>query len=67
MVLTGEGRLGPDIWPEIPQQAETTESIIRTTWNTEAMWQQKGSRKPECPLAPTGKEVKYICTLLFYD
>ncbi len=37
MVLTGEGRLGPDIWLETPQQAESMESIMRITWNTEAM------------------------------
>ncbi len=29
MVLTSEGRLGPDIWPEIPQQAESPESMMR--------------------------------------
>ncbi len=37
MVLTGEGRLGPDIWPETTQQAESTESMLRTMWNVEAM------------------------------
>ncbi len=67
MVLTGKGRLGPDIWPEIPQQAESTESMMRTTWNAEAMWRQKGSGKPDCPLAPTGKEARYVCALLFCD
>ncbi len=67
MVLTGEGRLGPDIWPETPQQAESTESMMRTTWNTEAMWQQKGSGKLDYPFAPTSKEAKHVHALLLCD
>ena len=67
MVLTGEGRLGPDIWPETPQQAESTESMMRITWNTEAMRRQKASGKPDCPLAPTGKEARHVRALLFCD
>ncbi len=67
MVLTGEGRLGPDIWPETPQQAESTESMMRTTWNTEAMRRRKGSGKPDCPWAPTGKEARHLRALFFYD
>ncbi len=38
MVLTVEGRLGPDIWPETPEQAESTENMLRTTWNAKAMY-----------------------------
>ncbi len=67
MVLTGEGRLGPDIWPESPQQAKSTESMMRTTWNIEAMRRRKGSGKPDCPLTPTGKVVRHIHALLFCD
>ncbi len=67
MVLIGKGRLGSYMGPETPYQAESTESIIRTTWNTEAMWQQKSTRKPDCSLTPTGKEVRHIRVLLFYD
>ncbi len=67
MVLTGEGYLGPDIWPKTPQQAESTKSILRTTWNTEARRQQKDSGKPDYPLAPTGKEVRHVHALLFCD
>ncbi len=37
MVLTGKGRLGLDIWLETPQQAKSTESMMRTTWNAKAM------------------------------
>ncbi len=65
MVLTGKGRLGRDIWPETPQQAESTESMMRTTWNIEVMWRRKDSGKPDCPLAPTGKEARHVCALLF--
>ncbi len=67
MVLTGEGRLGPDIWPKTPQQVESTESMMRTTWNTEAMRQQKDSGKPDYPLAPMGKEARHVRALLFCD
>ena len=31
------------------------------------MRQQKDNEKPNCSLAPTGKEAKYVYTLLFYD
>ncbi len=65
MVLTGKGHLGSDIWPETPKQAESTESMMRTTWNAEAMRQQKGSGKPDYPLAPTGMEARHVRALLF--
>ena len=29
MVLTGEGRLGPDIWPETPKQAGSAKNMMR--------------------------------------
>ncbi len=67
MVLTGKGRLGPDIWPETPQQAESIESMMRITWNTEALRRQKGRGKPNCPLAPTRKEARQVRALLFCD
>ena len=67
MVLTGKRRLGPDIWPETPQQAKSTESMMRITWNTEAMRRRKASGKPDCPLAPTGKEARHVRALLFCD
>ena len=60
MVLTGEERLGPDIWPETLQQAESMESIMRITWNTEAMRRQNASGKPDCLLAPTDKDAKHM-------
>ena len=67
MVLTVERHLGPDIWPKTPQQAKIMESIIRITWNTEAMQQQKASGKPNCPLVSTGKETRhvvYFCSVI---
>ncbi len=67
MVLTGEGRLAPDIWPETPQQAESTESMMGITWNAEAIWRQKCSGKPDRPLALTGKEARYVRALFFCD
>ncbi len=67
MVLTGEGRLGSDIWPETPQQAESTENMLRITWNIEVMRRQKGSGKPNCPLAPMGKEARHVRAILFCD
>lgn len=30
MVLTGKKCLGPDLWPEIPNQAEGIKDMIRT-------------------------------------
>ncbi len=58
---------GLDIWPKTPQQAKSIESIMKTTWNTEAMWQQKGSEKPNCLLVSTGKEARYVYAFLFCD
>lgn len=35
-ILTGEGYLGPDIWPEVADQIEGMEDITRKVWATEA-------------------------------
>ncbi len=67
MVLTDKGYLGPDILPKTSQQAENTESMMRTMWNSKAIRQQKGSGKPDCPLAPMGKEARHVRALLFCD
>ena len=37
MVIRGEGRSGPDIWPETPNQGIGTEDMIFTIWSKEAM------------------------------
>lgn len=59
MVITGEGRAGPDIWPETPEQAENT---IRTTWDKEVHRKRKASGIKMCPLSHSGKEARYICS-----
>ncbi len=60
MVFTGKGRLRPKIWPKTPQQAESTENMMKTTWNAEAMQQQKSRGKSDCLLPPTGKEERHV-------
>ncbi len=35
IVLTNNGRLDPDIWPETPNQAESIEEMMRTIWAEE--------------------------------
>ena len=67
MVLTGERRLGADIWLETSQQAESTGSIMRITWNTVTMQGQKASGKLNCLLALTNKEARHVRVLLFSD
>ena len=60
IVLTGKGRPGPDIWPETPEQAESTEDMIRSIWGKEAHWQSKTSGTKSCLLSPFGKEVRFM-------
>ncbi len=67
MVLTGEGRLGPDIWPETPGQVESMESMIRIIWGMEVNRRQKTSGTPDSLLSPTGKEARHTRLLLFCD
>ncbi len=67
MVLTGKGRLAPDIWPETPGQAESMESMMRTIWGMEANCRQKASGTPDSPLSLTGKEARHVRLLLFCD
>ena len=37
MVITNEGRSGPNIWPETPNQGTGTEDMILITWYKKAM------------------------------
>ena len=67
MVLTKEGRLRPDIWPESPQQIESTKNMIRAAWNTKAMRWQNASKTLDSPLSSTNKEAKHVSALLIYD
>ena len=39
MLITSERRLGPDIWPETPNQGTSTEDMIIIIWYKEAMKQ----------------------------
>lgn len=41
MVMIGEVRSGPDIWPETFNQGTGTEEMILTTWYKEAMKQNR--------------------------
>ena len=60
MVLTGKGRPGPDIWPETPEQAESTEDMMRSIWGKEAHWRCKASRIKSCLLSLSGKEARFM-------
>ncbi len=64
MVLTNNGHLGPDIWPETPDQAEDTEKIMRTVWAEEVHRRQKASRTKTCSLSPSGKEARHVSPLI---
>ena len=55
MILTGEGRLRPNIWPKTFQQAKSTKSIMRAVCNTKAMRRQNASGILDSPLSLTGK------------
>lgn len=57
MVITGEKRLGPDIWPEIPNQSTGTEDIIFTTYYKEAIKQTEIKHKQHHLQSPSIKEV----------
>ena len=67
MVLTGKGRLEPDIWPKTLQQAESTKSIMKTTLNKEAMRWQKASKRSDFSLFSTNKKTRHVRALLFCD
>ena len=66
MVLTGKRRLGPDIWSKIPEQAESTEDIIRSIWGKEAHWRCKTSGIKSSPLSPSGKKARFMGLFYYY-
>lgn len=66
MVLTGEGRLGPDIWPEAADQAESTEDMMRRVWATEAHVRRRASGTTSIPLSSSGKEARHVSPLTSY-
>lgn len=53
MVLTGEGRLEPDIWSKTINQAENTKDVIRRIWAKEAHHWQKANRIKTIALSPS--------------
>ena len=66
MVLTGKERLGPDIWPETPEQVKFTEDMMRSIWGKEAHWRCKASGTKSCPLSPSGKEARFVGPPYYY-
>ena len=67
MVLTGKGRPGPDIWPEIPKQAKSTEDMMRSIWGKETHRRCKTSGTKSCPLFPSGKEIRFVGLSYYYS
>ncbi len=61
MVIIGKGCVGPDIWPETPEQAENTEDMMRTTWGKEDHCRRKASGTKIYPVSPSGKEARHVC------
>ncbi len=59
MVMTGEGRLGPDIWPKTPNQGTGTEEMILTIWYKEAMKRSEINPQQHHPPIPSAKEARY--------
>ena len=59
MVITGEERSSPDIWPETPNQGTGTEDMILTTWYKEAMKQTEINPQQHHLPASSAKEARY--------
>ena len=66
MVLTGKERLGPDIWLETPEQAESTEDMIRSIWSKEAHYRYKVSGTKSYPLSLSGKNARFMSPPYYY-
>ncbi len=64
MILTGDRRLGPDIWPKTPDQAEGTEEMMRTVWAEEIHHRQKTCGMKICSLSSFGKEARHVSPLI---
>ncbi len=64
MILIDDGHLGPDIWSEIPNQAESTKEMMRIVWADEAYCRRKVSETKICSLSPSSKEAKYVGPLI---
>lgn len=60
MVMTGEGRTGPDIWPETPNQGTGAEDMILITWSKEALKRRQSNPREQHPPRPIAKKARYI-------
>ena len=59
MIITGEERSCPDIWPETPNQGTGTEDMILTTWSKEAMKRREINPQQQHPPSPSPREACY--------
>ncbi len=66
MILTSDRCLGPDIWPETPDQAEGKVEMMRTVWAEEAHCRRKASETKICSLSPSDKEARNVSLLISY-
>ena len=60
MVLIRKRRLGPDIWPKTPEQAESIKDMMRSIGGKEEYWRCKISGTKSCPLSPSSKEARFV-------
>ncbi len=59
MVMTSEGRSGPDIRPKTPNQGTSTEGMILTTWYKETIKRSRINLQQHHPSMPSAKEARY--------
>lgn len=62
-ILISKRRLGPDIWPEIANQAKSTQDIMRRVQSKEVHYQRKASGSKTCALSPFGKKARHVSLL----
>lgn len=66
IVLIDERRLGLNMWPEIVDQAKSTEDIIKVVWAKKTHCWQKTNETKFIVLFPTDQEVRYVNPLIPY-
>ena len=60
VILIGKRQLGSDIGPEISDQAEDTEDMMKIVWVEEAYCWQKANGTKACLLSLLGKEARHV-------
>lgn len=60
MVMTDEGRMGPDIQSKTPNPGIGTEDMIFITWSKETLKQRQSNPQKQHTLSSTVKEVCYV-------